>query len=45
MEKAKARGTKIKNALDNSSDSREFIPIDKGSWYKRINGTRPTKRP
>ncbi|GAH60509.1 unnamed protein product, partial [marine sediment metagenome] len=45
MEKAKARGIKIKNALHSSSGSRESIPIDRGSWYKRINGTRPTKRP
>ncbi|MBA7715462.1 hypothetical protein ES703_124509 [subsurface metagenome] len=45
MEKAKAIGMKIKNELDNSSDSRGFIPMAKGSWYKRINGTSPTKMP
>jgi hypothetical protein len=45
MEKAKAKGMKIKNTLDNSSDSKGFIPMDKGSSYKRINGKRPIKRP
>ena len=45
MEIVKARGTKIKNTLEKSSEIKGFMFITWGTWYKRINGPRPTKSP